>query len=121
LLPGSFSSGGTQQVAFDVPKHGCCDPVDPAEVKRSDLLGRSRQQLGSDLIAAADTSSQATAADRIEAGPEGQQQQRQGAVGRGPAALRRPDESDEDQVLLALIGGGAVQPVQQGRRIPERR
>ena len=61
------------------------------------------------------------AADGVEARPERQQQQREGAVGRGPAALRRPDECDEDQVLLALIGGGAVQPVQQGRRIPERR
>ena len=35
-------------------------------------------------------------------------------------ALRRPDESGKDQVLLALIAARAVQPVQQGRRIPER-
>ena len=60
------------------------------------------------------------APDGVEAGPECQQQQRQGAVGRGPVTLRRPDQRGEDHVLPGGIAGGAVQPVQQGRRILER-
>ena len=108
-------------VALDVAQHRGRDPVDAPEVEAADCLGGARQYVGRDLVGGADPAPDRPAADGIKAGPERQQQQRQRAVGRGPVALRCPDESGEDQVLPGRIAGGAVQPVQHGRRIPERR
>lgn len=107
-------------VALDIPQHRGRDPVDAPEVEAADRLRGARQNVGRDLVGGAEPAPERPAADGVEAGPERQQQQRQGAVGRRPVALRRSDERGEDQVLLALITGRAVQPVQQGRRIPER-
>ena len=107
-------------VALDVAQHGGRDPVDAPEVEAADGLGGARQNVGGDLVGGAEPAPERPASNGVEAGPERQQQQRQGAVGRGSVALRRPDERGEDHVLLALIAGCAVQPIQQGRWIPER-
>ena len=106
-------------LALDVAQHRGRDPVDAPEVEAADSLGGVRQNIGCDLVVGAEPAPERPAPDGVEAGPECQQQKRQGTVGHGPVALRRPDERGEDQVLLARIALGAMQPVKQGRRIPE--
>ena len=76
-------------VALDVPQDRGRDPVDAPQVEAADRLGGARQHVGRDLVGGADPAPDRPAADGVEAGPERQQQQRQGAVGRGPVALRR--------------------------------
>lgn len=107
-------------VALDVPQHRGRDPVDAPEVEAPDRLGGARQYIGRDLVGGAEPAPERPAPDGVEAGPEREQQHRQRAVGRGPVALRRPYQRGEDQVFPGGIAGGAMQPIQQGRRIPER-
>jgi hypothetical protein len=89
------------------------------ETEAADRLGGARQNVGRDLVGGADPAPDRPVAYGVEAGPECQQQHRQGAVGRGPVTLCRPDQRSEDEVFSGRIAGGAVRPVQQGCRIPE--
>ncbi|MBL4557237.1 MAG: hypothetical protein JKP98_09325 [Rhodobacteraceae bacterium] len=103
---------GADHVALDVAQDRGRDPVDAPEVEAADCLDGARQNIGCNLVGGADPAPERPAPDGVEAGPERQQQHRQGAVGRGPVALRSSDQRGENHVLPGRIAGGAMQPVQ---------
>jgi len=74
-------------VTHDIPQYCGSDPVDAPEVEVANRLGGTRKNIGCNLVGGPEPAPERPAANGVEAGPERQQQQRQGAVGRVPVAL----------------------------------